>query len=149
MKKLLMLGVILAFSIQGKSEKVYKSIKGYGSIEEAMPAIFYALPFQYGYKEFYPGKGELQTPTRKYNDFGMVQKRVDFKFSFVDGEIQMTYSGHQMEDKTRGEWEDCPSKLTKKDNKFFEEYTNALTQYKSDAQFKKEVDAKFYSNAKL
>jgi hypothetical protein len=149
MKKVLMLMALSFLFGEMSAETKYQSIGGYESLEEAMPAIFYAMPVQFGYKVYRPGDSELQTPTRKYNDFGMVQKRVDFKFIYANGEVIMSYSGHQMEDKTRDEWEDCPTKLTKKDQKFFGEFVEALKNYKNDTRFKKEVDAKFYSNAKL
>lgn len=149
MKKLFTLA-LLSFSLfAARAEREYKTFSGFTSLEEAMPAIFYALPSQYGYKEFNPQLGELQTPTRKYTDFGVVQKRVDIKFTYADGVLSMTYSGHQMEDKTKDEWEDCPEKLTKKDEKFFSEFTDALDEYKSNGQFKIEADSKYYSNAKL
>ena len=132
-----------------QAETLYKTFSGYENLESALPAIFNALPDHYGYKQLNLSTQEMVTTARKYNDFGMVNKRVTFRFAFESGSLNMYYFDHQMDDKIRDEWVDCPEKLTKKDKKFFDEFAASLTQYSSNATFKKKADSKFYSNSQV
>jgi hypothetical protein len=149
MKTIITCFAIAACINVANAQKTFATISGYSSIEEALPAIFYALPFQANYNELNPEENSMLPHQTRYTDFGVVAKHVQFSFKIDGDKLVMNYSGHQMEDKTKGEWEDCPEKLTKKDNEVFGEFSEALKKYKSDSRFKKEVDAKFYSNAKL
>ena len=147
MKKLIIMAIALGIANQNFAQTEYARVSGFSSLEDAFPALFLPLPNHSGYQEVnFEDQFFIPFP-QKYTDFGVVQKRVTFKFIYEGSDIVMYYQDHEMEDKTRDEWEPSAADLNKKDKKIFDEFVDALKNIQDDDKVKSEAYTHFFSNS--